>query len=734
MKKNLKIIFLITGIIFLTLFTTNIYADDDGFLEEYDISCEDIFLEESNFSFELEENKIYLKEIEIKNESRKYDFEITNISISNNSLINTRIKYPETINKRTSEKIEIEFQTKEIDRNKIFSLDLTIEGDYILERIYRDRRIRLNCDIKEKIQIEIINTTKPSTDCSDIYVFAPTIRQEGNLSKNYSIDNGFYVYNKTNQRFNIEDLIVTSTTTQATISTKTTGDVVYSKSTHPLAFNLSTKDIPITKEETLRIRLRGRFDDNTYCYFSDITKETDLRLLSPEERCSQVGMESKIVLQGRNNIVFYNNTPETFYIESFLVDNKHNLQATFHNQNPTIFRQDTKEVPISFTGTGSLEILFKGRFSDGHVCEYSHTSGNVFHGRKTDYRLDVGHECLFDLKAPTVFEVKDYFEALRFSFINNTHKGGKITITGQGLVINPAVINLSGYDDFTESITLSNFNNPKAIYYKVELTGCPSQTFFTNITEKIEFSQRIDLISFPKRITPEDKDVFVSLELKNNYNTQENVTIKLSGFPNTWQTQQKNVVIDPRSTTSTTLNMKIDDFAEEKEYQGFIEVYKFDEIVAREQLTIDLIKEEEKININHTIKRLEEFRYAYSLVLDIKNKSGVEKTLNLNFVDFLEETIIEGPSTITLAENQKTEVNFRIVTSQSLSKEDIKLRVVDSLTNQVLEEIELTIDEEKTPIMAGFMVLGSTQNVLLILVLIIAIIVIVNIKKKKNKK
>ncbi len=153
MKKNLKIIFLITGIIFLTLFTTNIYADDDGFLEEYDISCEDIFLEESNFSFELEENKIYLKEIEIKNESRKYDFEITNISISNNSLINTRIKYPETINKRTSEKIEIEFQTKEIDRNKIFSLDLTIEGDYILERIYRDRRIRLNCDIKEKIQI-----------------------------------------------------------------------------------------------------------------------------------------------------------------------------------------------------------------------------------------------------------------------------------------------------------------------------------------------------------------------------------------------------------------------------------------------------------------------------------------------------------------------------------------------------------------------------------------------------
>lgn len=696
-------------------------------------NCRDISLDE-RYSFVFEDNKVYVKDLIINNDSRDYDFEITNISLQDLSSVKTKIiSYPETIYRRNTGTIKTEYLIENINHNINTSVRLEIEG-----KLTRTGSYSRNCNITETVRLNLRNTTTPetpSTSCSSIQIFAPNILQQGNDSKQYTIDNGFFIKNNTNQKFNIDNISITTTTNKATTTRTTTTNNIYAESTMPLIFTINTQEVPSSLSERLTIRVNGRFDDNTYCNFSDISKTVDFKITGPEDKCSKVNLSSKIITQGRNEISLSNNTNETFYVESFLINNKHNLDATIVNHQQTVYKNDITNVPINFSGTGSLEILFKGRFADGYVCEYRDTSAGLFNAQKTDYSFDESNDCLINLNIPNNFQIKDLIEHLDFSFINNTLKGGRIIITGQGLVVSPTVVSFSGLESFNETLTLSNYNNPKTINYTVLLTGCDPQNFITNVSEIVDFSQRLEVLSYPQRITPQDKEVTFSLVLKNNFSYNEDITIKLAGFPNTWNIQDKRVVIPSRDTQTISLSMTIDELSENKEYSGFIEAYKFNELVFKKPLVIDLFKEaSEKIDVSYTLKQIENLKNAYSLVLTINNTAGTDKALSVNFIesDSLKDSlVIEGPLQIDLSENEIKNIEYKIVSPKELFLNDLKINVVDKETNTILEEIVVIPERTSLPFLTGFFSLGSTQNILLLLIVIVVIIVVVNVNKKK---
>ncbi len=696
-------------------------------------SCRDISLERYFFTFN--ENQICVEDLEITNDSEDYDFIIDDISLQENNYIKTKIiDYPDEIKKDSSEKIKTEYVINNISNNITTSLNLKIKG-----KLTRYGSYSKSCTIEEPVKINLKNiatTTAINNDCSDIQIFAPNISLLGNQTKSFTIDDGFFIYNNSNQKFIVDNITINKTTDKATITRTHTSDIVYASSEYPLSFNVSTSNVDNTVNDTLTIKVSGRFEDNTYCSYSAISKTTSFNILSPEDRCSQVGLTSKIVSQGRNDISLYNQTNDIFYVTSFLVTNKHNLDAVIHNQTPTILENKTIDLPISFTGTGSLELKFKGQFSDGLVCDFTNTYSAVFNAKRSQYLLDPGNQCLAFLDVPTTFEINNFFEALRLSFTNNTSKGGKITISAQGLVVNPPVIHLSGYDDFSETITLSNFNNPKTIFYKLELNGCEPQLFFTNVSEKVSFDQRLEILSYPQVISPDKKEVVVSLDLKNNYSYLEDVTIKLSGFPKEWVAETKNISLSPKETKNVSLLMTIEDLSVNQEYQGYIEVYKNNNLVFQKKLTINLLKQEKKIDFSYNLKKLNDYQNVYSLTLTLTNNTDNSQSLSVDFIEnesLKDSFIFEGPEVVDLSESQTKEIEYRIVSPKQLSLNDLKLSLKDNQTNEILEDVDLIYDAP-SPIFAGFLTLGSTTNVFLIFVLLILIIMFFNKIKKLNKK
>jgi hypothetical protein len=701
------------------------YSTNDG-------SCRDISLDE-RYSFVFEDNQVYVKDLTINNESRDYDFEITDISLQDISSVNSRIiSYPETINRRDLGIVKTEYVIDNINNNITTSLRLEIDGKLVRHGSY-DR----TCNLTETIRLNLKNVTTQettSTNCSNIQIYAPNILQEGNTNTQYNFDKGYFIKNNSNQKFTIDNVSLTTTTNKATTTRTTTTNNIYAQSTMPLIFNINTDDVSSSNSEKLTIKVNGRFDDNTYCNYSDITKTIDFKISGPEDRCSQINLSSKIISQGRNEIPIINSTNKTFYVESFLVSNKHNLDATIVNHQQTIYRNDSTNVPINFSGDGSLEIMFKGRFEDGYVCEYRDTSSGMFTAQRTDYYLNDNNDCLINLNVPNNFQIKDLIEYLDFSIINNTSKGGRITITGQGLVVSPTVVYLGGADNFDETLTLSNYNNPKAINYTVLLSGCAPQNFITNVSESVDFSQRLDVLSYPQTIKPVDNKVNVSLLIKNNFNYDEDITIKITGFPNTWQTQEKRFVISARDTENVSLSMTVDETSQKKEYSGFVEAYKFNELVFRKPLTIDLLEDSEKIDVSYKLKQIEKLKNAYSFILTINNTSGSNKNLSINFIESDEiknGLIIEGPSQINLSENEIKNIEYRLVSPKAILKDDLKINVVDNETNKVLEE--LLIEPEKTaiPLLTGFFSLGSTQNIFLILIIVLVVILVYVRNKQK---
>jgi hypothetical protein len=696
-------------------------------------ACKDVSLE--NYSFVFEDNQVYVKDLEINNDSRDYDFEITDVYLQDYSTIKTRIiNYPSKINKRDSDTIKAEFITSNLNNNISTSLKLKIYG-----KLKRDGYYSKNCEIEDNIRItvkDVVNTLPTSTNCSNIQIFAPTIRQIGNDSKQYSLDNGFFIKNQTNQKFNINNLLITTTTNKASITTSTYSDYIYPSSTYPLSFRINTQEVTTTLPEKIVIKLNGIFDDGTFCNYSDISKTIDFSILGTEDKCSQVGLVSKIVTNGSNNISVFNETNQDFYIESFLISNKHDLQASVNNQQQTIYKKSSKETPISFSGNGSLEILFKGRFDDGSICEYYSTTSGVYTSQKTQYNLSNNNECLVNLQVPTSFEVKNKVEHIDFSFVNNTYKGGKITITGQGLAVSPSVINLGGYDSFNETIALSNFDNPKMIYYTVSLTDCEKQTFFTNISQEIDFSQRIDILSFPEKIKPINNNVNINVDLKNTYSGYEEVSVMLTGFPNTWLHQAQKIVFAPMEVKTVSLFLTVDDLKANKEYHGYIEVRKGSEILHKKQLIIDLLNDQEKIDVSYSMTKLDELRFAYLLKINLRNNMSTNKDLIISFTEkeaLKENLVIEGSKEIYLQENELQEIEFKIVSPKAIGLNDLNVSFLDKTTNQVLDEINIVPEKTSLPILSGFFVLGSAQNIVLFLLIIVIVSLIVYRFRKKKK-
>ncbi len=708
-------------------YTVEYHIDEKD--SDNDASCSDLVIR--NTSFTIPSNYSLRKTITLENNSDDYDFEIDDIIIDDRSGITARIvNEPDEISADDSESLEIEFETDDFDYTTIKYLPLEITGNFT-----RSGHDDKECTRKVNLAVTIENNgyyypdSIATTSCKNILIYAKNINQEEETTKSYSREDGFFILNNSNSTFTITNLSINDNTNYASISNLSFPQTLTSRATGSINFTLSTNNVSSTQNPRGTISVSGRFTDGKTCSYSNIdTKYFDLTISEPTNKsCSAIKVDSKTVAFGNNQVSIYNSSNKKFYVNDVLFQNKYGLSANASNKQLTIPANNNSQMIIGITGTGSLEMLVSGRFEDGKQCTFVDTVSGILTTRANQGTL-LPTDCDFQVIAPTAIEINNSQETISATFKNNTSKNGRIEITGSGLITDPSIIFLSGFDNFTKNITLSNFNNPSAVYYTVMLNNCPSTRTFTNIVSNISVSERISLVSYPTLISPVTNNVAIITSINNSFTRNKDVTIKLSGFPSDFMTSPKSTTLSAHETKNISLEINIPENAKKIEYKGHIELYSNNKLLNKYPITINLSPETQAITINSKAEKVLTQDRTYKLTLTLKNNT---KILQNTIVDFgLSETyVIDGDKELNILPGEEITKIYKIV-SPTLLKEDttLNIKIKDKTTGQEITNQKLTLQSGVSPLSA-FFTLANTGLVILGIIIIIALILI--FKKKK---
>jgi hypothetical protein len=418
-----------------------------------------------------------------------------------------------------------------------------------------------------------------------------------------------------------------------------------------------------------------------------------------------------------------------FYVTNILFQDKHNLDATTNTNQHTILNNSSKTIPVNFTGDGSLQMLISGKFEDGKTCNYTQTKSGVMVVGYNDSTYHFSeNNCSIVLDVPSSYEIDDSLEKYILSVKNYSKNSGRILIYSNGASVNPATIYLDGYDDFSQEITLSNFSNPTLVSYSVQLNNCSAFLRTTNLINKQVKDNRVELVSYPEKYTPIENRIAFSVLLKNDFSENKILSVKLAGFPTTWQLDSKSINVASRGQESITLTGSIPSDLSGV-YTGQIEVYENGLLLDSKPITIDFsVKKADLLIENKNIENIS--NYGYKLDFSLKNNTEFRKDLIID-LGLDESWVIDGEKEITLSSNENKEITLKFVSTNKTELKDLKLVLREKGTDLILLEENIDLPTAKPTFgLTGFLGLGSTFWYVIIL-LVIGVVVFFVIKKNK---
>ncbi|MFA5746162.1 MAG: hypothetical protein WCX82_03015 [archaeon] len=695
-----------------------------------DSSCSDISFDDTSFT--INDNTATVKNIVIENSSEDYDFEIDDITVEDRDDISARIvDEPDAVDQEDSENIEIEFDPDNLTYTATRYLDLEVVGNLV-----RDGHDDKECTKRANLAITIVdngnsssgNTNNNTTlsSCKNLSIYAANISQEEGETNNYSRNNGFFIVNNANSEFTITNLTVNDNSSYANVTNTNYNPSVYSKNLNAYSFDLTTNNVDIQQNSKGTVSVSGRFADGRGCSSSDIgVKQFDISIFEPEsESCAGIEVESKNVLSGNNQINIYNHTNKKFYVSDVLFQNKYGLIGNVNNKQLTVQANNSSSMTVGLSGTGSLEMLISGKFEDGKKCTFLQTNSGFLTTGNTNIQANLSStDCGFEVIAPTAITVNNSQETITATFKNLTSKNGRVEITGNGLTTDPSIIFLSGFDNFTQNITLSNFSNPTSVYYTVKLNDCSVTRTFTNIVNNISETERISLLSYPTLISPTSSYVVVMVGVNNSFSVNKNVTLKLSGFPSNFQTSPKTTTLGAHETKNVSLDLIVSENAEKIAYNGYIELYTDNALLNKYPITINLSPAVSPMTATIKTEKIVTEDRSYNLTLTLRNNTNV---IQETVVDFgLDETYtIEGEKQVNILSGEETVKKYKIVSSVLL-KEDkvIDVRIRDKATAQELTSVKTTLQSGASPL-SGFLTLGNAGLIILGLIILVVLVII----------
>jgi len=699
--------------------------------------CSDIYFK--NINLTMNEDDTETKEITIENHSNDYDYVIEKTSVKDSDHISADVTYdPSSVKSDSSGKIRLRLDTDEVSNYITEEIKLTVDG--CMKRSGREDK---HCKKVVDLSVRINNTSNnSSSECSQIQIFTSNISQKENTTEDYTTANGFYVLNRSGSKFNISDISISDNSSFSDVVKNTMSYVVNPSSQTSINFNLKTLPVTTTISSKARISLVGRFNNGISCSYSDIKSDFTINNLDSSDMCSNIIVQGQKVVAGTNNITIKNNTNKEFGLNNVLVLNKNGLNVNVIDKTATIKPNSIKYVRVGVTGEGSADLYVAGKFVDGDSCDYTRTTeGTITTRDNINFQAS---NCDFEINYPATQNISNARESIYLAFNNKSLNGGTIDISTYGAVVDTPVIYLEGYDDFTRTLALTNFNNPTYVAYTVKLNGCEDKTYITKLNPSVSPDMKIMLTSYPAVITPEKTRTLTNVSVLNTYNTEKNIVIKLAGLPDTWKIYESdsliNVDLVDNQTRSTDryligsnqtktiyFGIVIPEDAIKTKYNGYFELYESNTLLSKSQVTVDLTPILSDVQIiGNSLMMINDFENAYNLKITLKNNSSVAKDLEIVFkVD--ENTVIDGNKLFTINGDESKTIEYKIVTKNKLEDNDsIAFDVIDQQSQKLIESDLATYsaDDNKRKGLTAFFTFTTVSGTIGLMVLIILIIAI----------
>jgi hypothetical protein len=698
-------------------------------------NCNDIRILDKFFTINSNDNKNI--EINIENKSLDYYFEIDDIRLDtlNNSIINSSLRNSiYRLFEDETKQLKVNLKSDKTNVYKTENLTLRIDG-----YLKRDNREDKRCRINETISVRVSpDSSKSSNECNGINIVSRDVSQKEQTKESYSINNGFYIFNNLNKKFIITGINYSDNSIYTSITSKAMNYNVFPKSSNSLNFDLSTSNVSSNTSAKGYISVEGYFENGDACSYSDIKSEFNILITDKNDICSQISLVDSYFKEGKNIVTIYNHSNIDFTVNDIISQNNHNVNVNVINKSFSLLKNSQKTIEVGVNGIGSFQLLAKGQFNDGVSCDYLQTTSG-FYNYQEDYSFNYP-SCDFMFYFPKNKYVYLDGDSINISFNNLTNKSGSIKLSSRGAVIEDPIIYFKGFENISRRIDLLNIKNPKEIEYIVDVYGCAPLFYKTNLYPyDLDFSGDVSFITYTSSISSIKNRLLSSLTLKNNSSESKDVEIKFSGFPNdftfvvsdfalnldlfTKAQHQNKITLTPDVSKNINFGVIVPLSAENKKYNGYIDVYISENLILKEQFTIDREIKKEPLLIKHDLEKLDEKKNKVLLTFNLKNELDIYRNLYLLFEDENSYSI-EGDRNITIDPLSSRSISYNIEYDDNTL---LKYKFIDADNDSVVfsGEINLLSAEQKPSFLTGFFSLSNIKGFFFyfILVLLIALIV-----------
>lgn len=203
----------------------------------------------------------------------------------------------------------------------------------------------------------------------------------------------FDIENNSNDDFELFDVRVQESSNYFNVSVDDFPDVIREDDTESLRIRYDTVDVNGDKSETFRIQLRGEFDSNDKCAFTDLAFTVDVTIQDGDDVCSLIEINADDVVVTENDTILHqitvtNNSSNDFTIKGFDVFDDGDsytakLDPPFSDADfeKNISRNKTNSYTVELDAQGvsqdetdSTFVEIRGEFENGFDCSFSDIS------------------------------------------------------------------------------------------------------------------------------------------------------------------------------------------------------------------------------------------------------------------------------------------------------------------------------------------------------------------------
>ena len=488
-----------------------------------------------------------------------------------------------------------------------------------------------------------------------------------------SIDRTFTLQNNSAEGFYIDDFNAYDIDADFNVIKLSNDSYAGPNATASLYINISASSGVSSKTSSAYAKVNGHFASGKACDYNALGEKTfgitiTGGIVAVDAECTKVEINAHSIGMGENSSVaetftLQNNSPQNFYIDSFMVDeNSNDVYAieqgygAIANANGTAnlnLRVDAYSSSENKTATAYAKVA--GHFTSGTQCN-SNAVGET--GFSIYVAGSASTNCNeFLLSVPSEKRMLNSTE-IEIVAENPTQSSATITISGSNVGVNQSTLSVPAGETMSKTITLSNLEGDEAwLAYDILLQNCNIPSGITHIVRGADY---IEVAHYNSAVEIED-EAYVKVELKNNSPNAKQFALAITGLPAEWEAQYLQDSLDADETRAVVLGVRQKNAVFGNSYAAKL-VLSYDSTQIERDIEFSAMRsgqiENASIQTSVVQKDDEKGSYEVSVVVDNNSTSGISGAIE---IEVPKDWEVKGAKEIAVPAGQAAETKLTVI-------------------------------------------------------------------------